>query len=122
MNGIRTMIVEDEALIALVLQRQLEKLGCVITRVVATGELAVEADATDSPDLVMMDIRLAGAMNGIQAARSILERRATTLVFLTAYQTQEIKEEAGQLPHSGFFQKPLQIQDLQPIIDKLREA
>ena len=67
------LIVEDEAIIALGIQMELEMAGYGSCQVVATGEDAIACVAQDPPDLILMDNRLAGDMDGIQAARAILD-------------------------------------------------
>ena len=70
----RIMIVEDEALVALNLQKILESFGYEVPTVVYSGEEALEQVADISPDLVLMDIQLAGAIDGIEAATQIRDR------------------------------------------------
>jgi CheY-like chemotaxis protein len=71
----RIMIVEDEALVALNLQKILESLGYEVPTVVYSGEEALLEQVADiSPDLGLMDIQLAGAIDGIEAATQIRDR------------------------------------------------
>ena len=70
----RIMIVEDEALFALNLQQTLESLGYEVPTVSYSGEEALEQVADISPDLVLMDIQLAGTIDGIEAATQIRDR------------------------------------------------
>ncbi|MCX6689901.1 MAG: response regulator, partial [Methanoregula sp.] len=66
MNKYSILVVEDEALIAANLVQTLSSLGYTVHKPVATGEDAIRAVKTRKPDLVLMDIKLAGAMNGIE--------------------------------------------------------
>ena len=70
-TGTRVLIVEDEAISARAAGVMLERIGCTVTGVVDSGKDAIEAAARDRPDLVLMDIRLKGEMNGIEAATVI---------------------------------------------------
>jgi len=70
----KLMIVEDEAIAALFLRSTLERLGYAVTSVVDNGEQAVQQAADERPDVVLMDIRLRGSMDGVEAAsRTLVE-------------------------------------------------
>ena len=69
MRKARVLIVEDEAIAARAAQIMLETMGCEVTGVVDTGEAAIECAETGAPDLVLMDIRLKGGMDGIEHHR-----------------------------------------------------
>ncbi len=68
MEKARILIVEDEAIIAMELESQLQSLGYEVTSIVDTGEKAIEKAEADKPDLMLMDIRIKGDMDGIDAA------------------------------------------------------
>jgi CheY-like chemotaxis protein len=76
--------VEDEILIAWQLQDILDGLGVAADAIVATGEDAVKADIGQM-DIILMDVNLAGAMNGVEAARRIRRQWSVPIVFVTAY-------------------------------------
>lgn len=81
----RLLIVEDEELLALELQERLRRLGYDVVATAATGAEAIAAADTARPDLMLMDIRLAGGMDGIEAARIAQQRIDVPVVFLTAH-------------------------------------
>ncbi len=68
MNKAKILIVEDEAIIAMEIENQLQSLGYEVTSIVDTGEKAIEKAESDKPDLILMDIRIKGEMDGIEAA------------------------------------------------------
>jgi CheY-like chemotaxis protein len=106
-TGARVLIVEDEAIAARAASVMLGRIGCTVTGVVDNGEDAIDAAARDHPDLVLMDIRLKGEMNGIEAATVIQERMGTPIVFVTAYSVDDL-EDSDTLPeHSRFLSKPI---------------
>jgi CheY-like chemotaxis protein len=76
------LLVEDELIVALDLTRRLTRLGYAVTRV-ASGAAAVAAADAHPPGLVLMDVRLPGAMDGLQAAAAIWARRPVPIVYLT---------------------------------------
>ncbi len=85
MNPARILITEDEIMVARDLEQRLHKFGYQVADIVDTGEEAVQKAALLHPDLVLMDIRLNGEMDGIAAARQIRSASKTPVVFVTAY-------------------------------------
>ena len=108
----RILIVEDEAIVAMDIHRRLEKLGYNPMRYVASGEEAVAAAAELDPDLILMDIQLAGAMDGIEAAGVIRERSGTPVIFLTAYSDRASLERAKVADAFGYVLKPFEEREL----------
>jgi two-component system chemotaxis response regulator CheB len=100
------VIVEDEAIVALNLQMRLEELGYRVRAVVRTGEEAVEAAGSSEPDLVLMDIRLPGAMDGTEAARAIWERYQVPVIYVTAYADDETLDKVRTTEAYGYIVKP----------------
>ena len=78
----RILIVEDDGIIAAYLQDTLIRLGYTTPEPVATGEAALAAVEAANPDLILMDIQLAGAMNGVTAAELIREHYDIPVVYL----------------------------------------
>jgi CheY-like chemotaxis protein len=116
----RILIVEDEALIAMALQVQLEEAGHSVVGVVATGKAAVQAAGELRPDVILMDILLAGQMDGVEAAAQIRERQSVPVVFATGYMDQEVRQRALEQQPLGYVTKPLTIEKIAPILDRLR--
>ncbi|NBF38804.1 MAG: response regulator [Spirochaetes bacterium] len=108
----RVLIVEDEAIVAMDIRHRLDKLGYVPVRSVASGEEAVEAAAELDPDLILMDIQLSGAMDGIEAAGFIRERGGTPVIFLTAYSDRASLERAKVADAFGYVLKPFEEREL----------
>jgi CheY-like chemotaxis protein len=80
----RILIVEDEYFVALVSEDALSAAGFVVVGIAATAEEAIAAAGSEQPDVVLMDIRLAGQRDGIDAAAEIFERYGIPSVFATA--------------------------------------
>jgi CheY-like chemotaxis protein len=110
------LIVEDERLIALELQRRLTQLGYTVVGIVASGPQAITAAHQLHPDLVLMDIRLQGEMDGIEAALRIQTNRPTPIVYLTAYVDDSTMQRAQATSPWGFLRKPFHVRDLQAIL------
>jgi CheY-like chemotaxis protein len=92
----RLLVVEDEAVVACDLCDALEALGYEVVAVVGTGEEAVAAAAAVCPTAVLMDIRLAGVMDGIQAAAQIRSQQDIPIVFLSAHSNEETRSARRQ--------------------------
>ena len=111
------MIVEDEGVVALELQECLAQMGYTVPAVVATGEEAVAKALEVVPDLVLMDIRLRGGMDGIEAGRRIMDAQRIPVVYLTAYFDDATVERAGETAPFGYLLKPWEEKSLQIAID-----
>jgi CheY-like chemotaxis protein len=84
-SGEIILVVEDEAITALHLRQELTHLGYQVTAAAASGEEAVRLAEDLSPNLVLMDVKLAGPMDGIEASRQIQEKSGVPVIYLTAY-------------------------------------
>jgi PAS domain S-box-containing protein len=112
LRGVKILIVEDEILIAEEIRDRLTRLGAQIVDVVDTGSAAREAAERLRPDLVLMDIRLKGAMTGIEAAEPIRRDLRIPVVFLTAHSDWETVLRAKRSDPFGYVLKPFQEEDL----------
>jgi CheY-like chemotaxis protein len=120
MTGESILVVEDEGLFALHLTELLEKAGYRIIGPVYSGEKAVQkAGEPPVPDLVLMDIKLAGTMDGIETARLIRQRCQVPLIFLTAYASERNVERIGEVvAPEEYFTKPVAESDLLAAISR----
>ena len=82
----------------------------------ATGEDAVRAAAEERPDLVLMDIRLAGEMDGIEAARQIAAASPAKIAFMTGYSDERIVQRARALNPAAYLVKPVTSEHIHPVI------
>ncbi len=117
MNKAKILIVEDEAIIAMEIENQLESLGYEITSIADTGEKAIEDTEEDKPDLILMDIRIKGEMDGIETASRIQHKLDTPIIFLTAHAEEEKLERAKLTLPYGYLLKPVQDRDLMVTIE-----
>jgi two-component system, cell cycle sensor histidine kinase and response regulator CckA len=104
-QSFKVLLVEDEGLIARDIAQRLEGLGHRVAGVVSTGEEAVEMAA--GADIVLMDIRLDGPMDGIEAARTIRLRHGVPVIFLTAHADRSTLARAKQAEPFGYIVKPV---------------
>ena len=103
---LKLLIVEDEYLVAFHLQEQLRQLGYDVGQLVATGEEAVKNVEQEQPDVILMDMRLAGEMDGMQAAQEIRSSYEIPIIFLTGYANREVKDRVGELNFVTYLVKP----------------
>lgn len=113
----RVLIVEDETLIAEELKERLARLGFSIIAAVDTAEEGIEIATRERPDLVLMDIRLKGEKDGVQAAAEIRKQVDVPIVYLSAYSDQLTVERAKKTEHDGYLLKPFHRGELQSTID-----
>ena len=108
----RIFIVEDEALIAMDLCERLTALGYEVCGTATHGETTAQRIAELQPDLVLMDIGLAGSMDGVEAAQQLGERYDVPIVFLTAYSDSELIARASRTNSYGYLVKPFEEREL----------
>jgi CheY-like chemotaxis protein len=100
------LVVEDESLVALALKEDLERLGYRVPEVIEKGEAVVEGVARHNPDLLLMDIRLRGCLDGIEAASLAKAAFDIPVIYLTAYSDEETLRRAAMTSPDGFLLKP----------------
>lgn len=113
----RVLIVEDESIVALDLQSLLKRLGFEVCGRETTGEGALKRARQEEPDLILMDIRLGGEMDGISSAAAIREELDVPVIFLTAYADRETVERAKASDAYGYLLKPFQEREIEIAID-----
>ncbi|MCM8611427.1 ATP-binding protein [Accumulibacter sp.] len=117
MNGKAILVVEDEFIVAADIKARLTRFGYRATDGCPSGERALELSERLRPDLVLMDIHLAGAMDGVAAAQEIRRRFGIPVVFLTAYSEDGTLERAKQAEPSGYILKPFDDRELKVVVD-----
>jgi PAS domain S-box-containing protein len=117
MEKAKILIVEDEAIIAMEVESQLQSLGYQVTSVVDTGEKAIKKAEEEKPDLILMDIRIKGEMDGIETAEEIRNKFGIPVIFSTAYLDQERIERAKITMPFGYVLKPILERDLRVTIE-----
>ncbi len=103
----KILIVEDEVLIGFHVQMELSRAGYEVVGPVATGEEAIESVQIENPDIILMDIRLMGGMDGIEAARRIAAFSHAGIIFVTGYDDLALKERALFLNPLAYLSKPV---------------
>jgi CheY-like chemotaxis protein len=117
MSQVQILIVEDENIIALDLRIRLNGLGYAVLAVAASGEEAIEKTTELDPDLILMDIRLRGEMDGIEAAQIIQARSDVPIVYLTALADEDTLKRAEATGVQGLIRKPFEDTELHTAIE-----
>jgi putative two-component system response regulator len=117
MDKKRIMIVEDEGIVATDIARQLTALGYDVAAIAYSGEEAEEKAREVHPDLVLMDIVLAGKMDGIQASNKVTAITDIPVVYLTAYSDDKTLRRAKTSGPSGYILKPVRSKQLHVTIE-----
>jgi PAS domain S-box-containing protein len=111
------MIVEDEALLAEDLAFSLQNLGYQVTGNVSRGEEAIRIVADIEPDLILMDIKLAGKMDGLSTADHIHALLDVPIIYITGYSERDVLERAKKTRTYGFLRKPISFLELRSTIE-----
>lgn len=112
----KILIVEDEVLVSMYLEMQFKKGNFNILASVTNGEDAVKIALEEKPEVILMDIRLAGSIDGIQAAEKIRADYNPRIIFMTGYQSIDFKVRMAQLTNFAILEKPLKMNELFKII------
>jgi two-component system, response regulator PdtaR len=119
-HPVKILLAEDEALIALALSMELNNAGYKVCEKVNTGEAAIEGAKKKIADVLLLDIRLAGKLDGIQAARKIRQFSNVPIIFMSGYHNIDKYELSKSVNPLAYLIKPVNVQDLQPILEKIR--
>jgi AmiR/NasT family two-component response regulator len=115
----RVLVAEDETIIRLDLRDLLERSGFEVCAEARDGEEAVALARSERPDVAIMDVKMP-KLDGIEAARRILDERPIPIVMLTAYGQDELVARAVEAGVFGYLVKPFREQDLLPAIRTAR--
>lgn len=121
MDSFRVLIVEDEIINAKILQEFLINKGYEVLDVVTTGEDAVDYVSRIKPDIILMDIELAGNMNGIEAAEQINRGEHFPILYLTSQTNKEVVNRARETGPVGYIIKPFSPHQLEITMEMARK-
>ena len=110
-------IVEDEVIVAEDIRQTINTLGYSVSGIARSGEVAIEKVRETRPDLVLMDIHLAGGMDGVETARQIYSLFKIPVIYITAHADDELLERAKVTEPYGYILKPYDERELHSVIE-----
>jgi AmiR/NasT family two-component response regulator len=112
------LIVEDESIMVMLLELKIKTAGFSICDSVGSKDEAISAAIEHSPDIIIMDIRLNGNSDGIEAAAEIVKKIKTQIIFTTGYSDPETIQRAQQVKPLAYLVKPFEMSELISIMKK----
>jgi len=112
MTDTKILVVEDEVIVARNIEKRLTNAGYKVAGIASSGEEAIELAASLKPDLVLMDIKLKGKMDGIDAANAIRNSCRLPIIYLTSYADEETFQRAKITEPFGYLIKPFELKEL----------
>jgi response regulator NasT len=119
MSKLRALIADDESVIRMDLREMLTEAGHEVAAEASTGDEAVAKARSERPDIAIVDIKMPG-MDGIEAAKVMIEEEICPVVLLTAYGQPELVARAKEVGVLGYVTKPFEERDLFPAIEIAR--
>ena len=116
MEVLKAVIAEDEQLTRTIIRARLEKLGHTVIAEAGDGQQAIDAARIHKPDVIIMDIKMP-IMDGIEAARRILNETPCAILFLSSFNEQELVEQASETGALAYLMKPFRKEDLAPALE-----
>ncbi len=115
----RILIVEDNGIIAYQLQGLVTKLGYEVVGPVPSGEKAIQKAGEQTPDLILMDVNLAGELSGIEAAAQIQARSDILVIYLSGYTEDALFQDVKPRGPYAYLGKPVFERELGEMIEKM---
>ncbi len=117
MNNIKILIAEDEQIVAKNIEKRLTADGYNVVASVSTGEEAIEKARSLSPDIILMDIKLKGKIDGIETADILRRNFQFPVIFLTSYADEETFQRAKSTEPFGYLIKPFENKELNRVVE-----
>jgi len=119
MRNKKILIVEDEGIQAMNTKLTLLRLGYEVLPIAISGQSAVKLARKHHPDLILMDVRLRGRMDGIEAADIIRKEVPAPIIFISAYADEQTIQRAQKTEPAAFLEKPVDEGTLSSKIDEV---
>ena len=113
----KILVVEDEVIIAMSLQRRLASMGYDVVGICHNAEDGIKMARKLRPDLILMDIMMPGDLDGIKGAQTIKEELDIPVIFLTAFAEDQVIDKAKIVEPYGYLVKPIQDRELKAVVE-----
>lgn len=112
MKSKKVLIVEDELIISLLIEKMVENLGHEVVDKVSSGEEAITAAQRYNPDIILMDIRLKGEIDGIEAMSKIRQEKEIPVIYISGNTDKLYQEKVDPSEYIEFLSKPISLSEL----------
>lgn len=112
----KILVVEDDLLLSMLNKKHLQQMGHTVVNAVTNGKDAIESVIRDKPDIILMDIRIKGDMDGIETMMEISKFSNVPVIYLTGNSNEDSKARAVKTNMLAFCLKPVHFEELQHII------
>lgn len=116
-NSRKILVVEDEVLVGLMLAKNLRACGYIVGEVVTTGERAIECAGLEEPDVILMDVTLAGEINGIEAAKQIKAEHGIPVIIFSGYNDESFHKQAQEAGPVAVLEKMAPFEEITTAIE-----
>lgn len=113
------LIVEDEAIVALENKMNLGALGHTVTAITSSAENAIIAFHENIPDLILLDIKLKGPMDGIEALNEIRKHSSVPVIFISGNSDNKTLQRVNEISNAVYLQKPILVDELTTAVIKM---
>src|SRR5699024_1123289 len=115
----KVLIVEDDMIISMVLERMLQKLNFTVIDKVTTGKKAISLTSETELDIILMDIQLKDQIDGITAMEKIREHSSVPVIYITGNSDEYYLKRARNTNYVDYLVKPIQMKDLKKALQKV---
>ena len=113
----KILIVEKERIIAIDIKNSLHRMGCEVMEILSSGEEVIRKVKEEKPDLILMEITLEGALDGIETAEIISSKYDIPVIYLTAYSDRETLQRAKITEPYGYLIRPFDSREIEIAIE-----
>ncbi|SMO52996.1 response regulator [Fodinibius sediminis] len=117
-ESLKVLIVEDDMIISMLLERMISKMGYEVVEKATTGQKAISLAQKHEPDIILMDIQLKDNIDGIAAMQQIRKSSEVPVIYITGNSCPSYKERAQETGYTDFLVKPIELDDLEASIQK----
>ncbi len=115
----KILIVEDEFIIAMLIEKQITRLGYDVVEKVTSGDKAIEAVKAHKCDLILMDIKIIGDMDGIETMHQIRTFSDVPVIYITGNSDPLTKQKAFETGPVGYIIKPIEMDTLRVALNQV---